>query len=89
MIGLVRGEQDVEVLVAQAVGMLALRLEGHQVHDVDDADLQVGKVLAQHLDGGQRFERGHIAGAGHHYVGVAALDRCWPIPRCRGRRCSV
>jgi hypothetical protein len=35
---LVRGEQVIEVLIAQAVRMLALRLQLHQVDDVDDSD---------------------------------------------------
>ena len=77
---LVCGEQGVEVAVAQAVGMLGAGLEGHQVHDVDDADLEFGDVLAQHFDRGQRFERGDIAGAGHHHVGLAAGIVAGPRP---------
>ena len=41
--GLVRGEKRIEIVVAQAVGMLGVGLELHEVHDVDDADFQVGK----------------------------------------------
>jgi len=39
--GLVLGEERVEVVIAQAVRMFARGLEFHQVHDVDDADLQL------------------------------------------------
>ncbi len=57
MIGLSVGEQRVEVAVGQAVRMLPVRLEPHQVDDVDHANLQVGELLAQKLDRGQRLER--------------------------------
>ena len=42
---LVLGEQGVEVPVGEAVRVLARRLQLHQVHDVDDADLQLRQVL--------------------------------------------
>src|ERR1019366_1832597 len=53
---------------------------GQEVHDVDDADLQVGNVRAEHLHRGQRFEGGDIAGAGHHDVGLAASIIAGPGP---------
>jgi hypothetical protein len=49
-------EELVEVLVAQAVRVLAPRLERHQVHDVDDADLQLGKARSEEVDGRERFQ---------------------------------
>ena len=44
---LVLGEELVEIDVAQAVRVLGLRLQLHQVDDVDHADFQVGQMLAQ------------------------------------------
>ena len=41
---LVGREEHVELLVAQAVRMLALWLELHEIHDVDDPDLQLRDV---------------------------------------------
>jgi hypothetical protein len=41
---LVGGEQFVEILVFQAVRMLGLRLQHHQIDHVDDADADVGDV---------------------------------------------
>ena len=52
----------------------------HQVDDVDDADLQVGQVLAEEVDGGQRLQRRHVAGAGHDDVGLAAVVVARPVP---------
>ena len=43
---LIGSEKRVEVLVGQSVRMFVLRLKRHQVNDVDDANLQFGKVLA-------------------------------------------
>ena len=40
--GLVPGEERVVVPIAQSVRVLALRLQAHEIHDVDHADLQLG-----------------------------------------------
>jgi hypothetical protein len=77
---LVGGEEQVEIRVAQAVGVLARRLELHEVDHVDDPDLQVGHMLAQQGDGGQGFERRHVTGAGHHDLRLAALVVAGPGP---------
>ena len=78
MIGLSVGEEAVEVAVGQAVRVLGGRRELEEIHDVDEADLQVREVLAQQHDGGQRFLGRDVAGAGHHDVGLARLRRCSP-----------
>ena len=70
----------------EAVRVLGRRLELHQVDHVDDADLQVGDVLVQELDGGQRLERRHVAGAGHDDVGLAPLVVARPLPDADPRR---
>ena len=44
---LVFREQRVVVGLAEAVWVLARRLQLHQIHDVDHPDLQVGQVFAQ------------------------------------------
>ena len=80
MTGLSVGEQRVELGVGQAVRVLGVGLEPHQVDDVDDPDLEVGQVLAQEVDGRQRLERRDVAGAGHHDVGLAALVVARPVP---------
>ena len=48
---LVAGEDHVEFAVGQAVRMLGFVLKPHQVDDVDEADLQVGQVLPEQVDG--------------------------------------
>jgi hypothetical protein len=44
------GEEVVEIRVAQSMRMLGLRLQLHEVEDVDDTDFQVGQVLAHDGD---------------------------------------
>ena len=61
-------------------GMLARRLQLHQIDDVDDAHLQLGHVPAQQVDRGQRLQRRHVAAAGHHHVGLAAPVVARPLP---------
>jgi len=47
MMWLVFREERVVVHVAKSVRMLARGLQPHQVYDVNDADLEVGKVLGR------------------------------------------
>ena len=80
MIGLSRGEEGIEILVAEAVGMLGGGLELHQIDDVDDADFQIGEGFAEDRDGGEDFERGDVAGAGHDDIGLGAAVVAGPFP---------
>jgi hypothetical protein len=76
----VLGEELVEVGVAEAVRVLGLRLQPHQVDDVDHADFQVGEVLAHDGHGGERLQRGYIAAADHDHVGQSAFVVRCPLP---------
>ena len=60
--------------------VLGLRLQLHQVDDVDHADFQLGQMLAQDGHGGERLQRGHVAAAGHDHVGRDALVVAGPLP---------
>src|SRR5215469_7632168 len=53
---LVGREQRIEIVIRQAVRMLARRLQGHQVYDIDDADLHLGRMPTQQVHGGQRLQ---------------------------------
>jgi len=77
---LVPGEELVEVRVAQPMRVLGLRLQLHEVDDVDHADFQLRQMAAHNRDGGERFERGHVAAAGHDHVGCNALVVARPLP---------
>ena len=55
-------------------------LQLHQIDDIDDPDLQLGRVLAKDVDGGQRLQRRHVAAARHHHVGLAATVVAGPLP---------
>ena len=78
--GLILGEQAVVLLVGQAVGMLGVRLELHQVHHIHHAELQLRQLTAQDADGGERFERGRIAAAGHDDIRLLPLVVRGPAP---------
>jgi hypothetical protein len=60
--------------------VLGLRLQLHQVDDVDHTDFQVGQMFAHDGDGGERLQRGHVATAGHDHVGCHALVVAGPLP---------
>src|SRR5438067_2877763 len=61
-------EQGVELLIREAVGMLGVRLQAHEVDDVDDAHLQLGQVLAKQRRCGERLEGGDVSAAAEHDV---------------------
>jgi hypothetical protein len=67
------GEDRVVVGVAEPVRVLGGGLELHQVDDVDDADLQLGEMLAEDRDGGQDLQGGGVTAAGHHDIRLFAL----------------
>jgi hypothetical protein len=77
---LVLGEEFVEIHVAQSMRVLGSRLQLHEVDDVDHPDSQVGQELAHDGDGGERFQRGHVAAAGHDYIWCSALVVAGPRP---------
>ena len=54
--------------------VFALRLQLHQIHDVDDADLQRREMLTKQIHGGQRLQRRHVAATGHHDIWLAPLS---------------
>ena len=53
--------------------MFALRLQCHQVHNIDNTNLEIGEMLSQKINSGQCFERRDIPRASHHHVGLGAL----------------
>jgi len=67
-------------MVGEAVRMLLMRLQGHQVDHIHHPDLEVGDMLAEEADRGQRLQCRHIAGAGHHDVGLSAPVVAGPFP---------
>ena len=44
------------------------RRELEQVNDIDEADLEIGEVLPQHGDCGERFIGRDVAGTRHHDI---------------------
>ena len=77
---LVSGEEGIEIFVAEAVGVLGVRLELHEIDDVDDANFEIGEGFAEDRDGGEGFERGDVAGAGHDDIGLGAAVVAGPFP---------
>ena len=77
---LVFGEKRIVIRFAQSVRMLALRLQLHQIDDIDHPDFQIGQMLAQNGNGGQNLQRGRVAAAGHHHVRLGVLVVAGPLP---------
>ena len=80
MTGLSRVNSSSKSVSLSPCGCSVWRLELHEVDDIDDADFQVGQMLAQDGDGGQGFEGGHVAAAGHDDVRRGVLVVAGPLP---------
>ena len=80
----VRREQFVEILVFHAMGMLRLGLQHHQVDHVDDPDADIGNIFAQQRHRGQCLQGRHIAGTGHHHIGIVGII-AGPVPDAGAR----
>lgn len=70
--GLVVGEEGGPLLVLEAVGVVIVVDELEQVDNVDAADLELGEVLQQQVNGGERLAGRNVAAAGHDQVGLLA-----------------
>src|SRR5215831_20751786 len=78
--GLVRREQLVEIAVRETMRVLARWLQFHQVDNIDDADLQIGRMLSKQVDSGKRLQGRHIAATCHHDIGFTASVVACPFP---------
>ncbi len=76
----VGGEERIEPGVGHAVRMLVLILQTHQVDDVDDPDLQLGEILPEDVDRGQRLQGRNVTGAGHDDIRHIGVIIAGPVP---------
>src|SRR6266436_7868861 len=60
--------------------MLSLGLQLHEIHDVDDTNLQLGRVPAEEVDGSESLQRRHVSAANHYDVGLLATVVAGPLP---------
>src|ERR1700720_1484806 len=79
---LVGREQFVKILIFQTMGMLGLRLQYHQIHNIDDPDADVGDIRAQEGHGSECFKGRHISGTGHDDLGTTDIV-AGPSPNTR------
>src|SRR4029450_12247635 len=77
---LVGGEQRVEIVIREAMRVLARGLQRHEIDYVDDAYLQIGSVPSKEVDSGKGLQRRHVTAARHHDIGLAALVVAGPLP---------
>src|SRR5437016_13389195 len=76
--GFVGSEDGIEFAIGKTVRMFARRLQRHQVHDVNEADLKIGKVLATKINRPWGLQCWHIAGTGRHNVRLTVQTRAGP-----------
>lgn len=70
--GLVGREEGRPLLVAEAVGVVARVDELEQVDAVDAADLELGEVVQEEVDGDEGLVGADVAAGGHDEVGLLA-----------------
>lgn len=86
--GLVCSEKCVECPITQSVWVFALRLQLHQVDDVNHTDFQFWKVDPQQIHRSHDFQRRHIATARHNDIWLTTFVAARPWPR-RNARAAV
>src|SRR5689334_1021916 len=69
----VEREESVELLVRKTVRMLTWILQSHEVDDVDDPHLQIGKMLAEQRRCPDHLQRGDVTATGEHDVGLTIV----------------
>ena len=84
--GLVLREDEVVVLVREAVRVVGMRLQLHEVDHVHDAHAHLRQLLAQDGHGGEGLKRRRVAAAGHDDVGLRALVAAGPLPDAHALR---
>ena len=77
---LVFGEKVIVIRFVQPVGVLARRLQLHEIDDVDDPDFEIGQMLAKDRDRGQNLKRRRLSATGHHDVRFGVLIVARPLP---------
>src|SRR5512133_309238 len=60
--------------------VLTLWLQFHQIDNIDDADLQRRKMLAEEIYGSQRFQRWYVSATRHHDVWFCSFIIARPFP---------
>ena len=77
---LVFREERIVIRFAQPVRVLGLRLQLHQINDINHPDFQIGQMFAKDGNGSQDLQRGRVSATGHHHVGLALLIVAGPLP---------
>jgi len=77
---LVLGEQGIKVAIRKTVRMFRVGLQPVEIDHVDKTNLQIGKVLAQDGNRGQRLLGQNIARARHHHVRFCPVVGAGPLP---------
>ena len=57
--------------------VLGVRLQLGEIDDVDHTDFQVGQMLSQNRNSGERLQRGHVADTSQYYVRLGS--ECWSL----------
>ena len=78
--GLVPGKDHVVILVGEPVGVGGVGLELHQIHHIHHPQPHLGQVAAQDGHRCQGLQRGGVAAAGQHRVGLRPLVIGGPLP---------
>ena len=66
-------------------GMLAGRLQLHEIDHIDDANLERRQIVAEDGHGREHFERRHVASRRHDDIGLAAVVGAGPLPSADSR----
>jgi hypothetical protein len=74
------GERRIEIVTCEAMRMVLTGLQRHQVDHIHHSDLEIGKMAAKDVHGGDRLQRRHVPGAGYDHVWFGITVVAGPLP---------
>ncbi len=74
----ISGEHRVERMIVEAVRMFGLRLQHHQIDDIDHANADVGHDGSECHHRRHSLQRRHVTRASHDDIGIGLIARPFP-----------
>src|ERR1700690_2216331 len=75
----VLSKELLEFLLSETMGMIFCRTKCHKVNDIDKTQFELGQMLSQNGNCGERFKSRHISGTCKNGIGLAPIVRARPF----------
>src|SRR5664280_2840364 len=73
-------EERIVIRFGEPMRVLGLRLQFHEIDDINYPDFQAGQMLAKDRNGSQYLQRRRVSATGHDHIRLGALVVAGPLP---------